>query len=251
VATVNGELAEAVSLVSYGNFFFRAHAKRDAVLSSGHSAFRYVKTTRFIYREYAWRIIPVDKEVATSPDAWFLWLKTHNVTTLQLAITIERRWVIRALSERGICIWRPTLHYAGDRRNGAVWNLTCKGSLERGARYRKELGVDIATDNLRYALDAATTFAGAEGMHEWQQRFVEAKSTLDLGPVAIPYHPDLLVRSADDAHRLAAASAKAWVFKGMGSWDDLKIPRAEYRKVTAALYDAVLDALAAAVNADT
>jgi hypothetical protein len=49
-------------------------------------------------------------------------------------------------------------------------------------------------------------------------------------------------------------ASQAWVFGGMGSWNDLGFPDAadndRYRAVTAGLYDAVLGAIAAAANVE-
>lgn len=69
----------------------------------------------------------------------------------------------------------------------------------------------------------------------------------------IPGHPDMLPPSYTyEARHLAAMAAQAWVFGGMGSWNDVSFENvataAEYEAVSRNLYDAVLIALEASAD---
>ena len=91
-----------------------------------------------------------------------------------------------------------------------------------------------------------------EGWPEW---FQEA---LDLGSAEhpeIPYHPEVLpARASDEQRRLAAVAFKAWVFGGMGSWNDKSVEgesAAESDRILSErLYAAILQALDAVANTD-
>jgi hypothetical protein len=65
---------------------------------------------------------------------------------------------------------------------------------------------------------------------------------------------DLLPAAYPAAARMLSATASAaWVFGGMGSWNDLSFQgplREQYERVSEDLYLAALDALVAATNAD-
>src|SRR5258708_16386767 len=73
-------------------------------------------------------------------------------------------------------------------------------------------------------------------------------------PIA-PYHPDVLPADGYSlsARQLMAASVAAFVFGGMGSWNDTGFAdremQARYERVTRQLYIAVMDGLVTAVNA--
>ena len=60
------------------------------------------------------------------------------------------------------------------------------------------------------------------------------------------------IATAGRAQQLAAMAARAWVFGGMGSWNDLgfelRAVEAEYDEVSRNLYAAVLLALLASAN---
>jgi hypothetical protein len=64
----------------------------------------------------------------------------------------------------------------------------------------------------------------------------------------------LPVDHPDSAKRLLAEALEAWVFGGMGSWNDVVLTgdtdRAKYDKLTSSLYAAVIDACVAAANAE-
>ena len=242
---MNGELAEGAALVSYGNAFLHSGVQPEISWST-HSAFRYVSVLRFIHRDRIWR-----RTVAERPEAWFSWLKLHGVVSLRLAITSTNGWVIRTSGTPRDCIWRSRLRYIGDRDDGRIWSLTYKGSAESGGGYREALRVLAASESLRSALDDMIRFTRSRQLLDWEPRFIDAQRTFTTGAPVIPYHPDLLMAPSDDALRLAAASAKAWVFDGAGSWNDVEqsgVPRREYREVTSRLYKAVLDGIASAVN---
>ena len=55
-----------------------------------------------------------------------------------------------------------------------------------------------------------------------------------------------------EARQLLATASHAWVFGGMGSWNDVALTDDErYKPVTAELFEAVLEAVVAATNAPT
>jgi hypothetical protein len=88
-------------------------------------------------------------------------------------------------------------------------------------------------------------------MESWPAWF---EGALEGGP-DIPYHPDLLPAGyTSEARQLAAMAVKAWVFGGMGSWNDVYFDdrqvAAEYAAISQNLYGALLRALLASVNSE-
>jgi hypothetical protein len=106
-----------------------------------------------------------------------------------------------------------------------------------------------ATAQLTIALRAAQDFAAWQAMDPWPSWFERALAVSD----DIPYHPDMLPSAyTREARHLAAMAAQAWVFGGMGSWNDVlfedKAAAAKYEQVSRNLYNAVLVALVASTN---
>jgi hypothetical protein len=111
-----------------------------------------------------------------------------------------------------------------------------------------------ADERLRMALEAATAFCQAAHLDYWGQWFAEAAVLRHSPEPAIPYHPDLLPaeRYTAEARRLLACACKAWVFGGMGTWNDLVFEEASLEercdRLTPELFEAVVTAIASAAN---
>ena len=126
-------------------------------------------------------------------------------------------------------------------------------------RYEGTPATDLAPQQLpladaRSALDAtlagARDFAKEAGLPEWAATLTEALETDNDRP---PFQPDLMSPDfPDDSRRLIAKASRAWVFGGMGSWNDLGFEsdatRAEHAEVSRLLFATLLQACVAAVN---
>jgi len=251
---MNGELAGAAALVDYGNAFLRDVSRDDLGEWQQHSAFRHVTSIGFYYRTDLFRIFPRRTLIAVSPCDWFSWLGQRGVTALRLVMGRDGGWTIRSRNHRFDASWGSKLRYRpGAHEDGRDWTLAYVGTKRHPPASRSELDVTSAAINLRSALDDAATFARSMNLYDWQQRFMEARSALESRAPSIPYYADMLLAPEADVQRLAAASTKAWVFGGMGSWNDVELARrrwrAEHRMLTARLYAAVVDGIAASANA--
>jgi hypothetical protein len=112
-----------------------------------------------------------------------------------------------------------------------------------------------ATYQLSALLHRVALFARAHKLDYWAEQFELAlKRATKSKPNLHPF-PDLLPsRHPDSAQRLLAMAMGAWVFGGMGSWNDVSGRHDEgaktYEALTSALYAAVIDACVAAANAE-
>jgi hypothetical protein len=106
------------------------------------------------------------------------------------------------------------------------------------------------------ALEDVEAFARGQRLDEWADWFADARRLGEAEDPQPPYHPDMLpaLGFAKPARQLLAMATRAWVFGGMGSWNDLAFAtreqEGEYNGVSAKLYSAVRGAFLAAVNAD-
>lgn len=98
-------------------------------------------------------------------------------------------------------------------------------------------------------LEAARSFAARE-FPSWTEWFERA-----LAATTPAFHPDLVSPAfPEPARRLAAMASHAWVFGGMGSWNDIGFEstavQSEHRDISRVLYVAIIQAVVAAVNCD-
>ena len=111
--------------------------------------------------------------------------------------------------------------------------------------------VSRVSAKLRGALEEIRDFARSEA-GDWVAWFDKALDCLKSDR-RIPYHADMLptVGYARDARRLLAAASQAWVFGGMGSWNDIgfdELQQSRYETCSERLYRAVIGACCAATN---
>ncbi|MDX6439374.1 MAG: hypothetical protein QOF45_1957 [Gaiellaceae bacterium] len=116
--------------------------------------------------------------------------------------------------------------------------------------------VDDAMDELRAVLGDAADFAVSDpGLRNFAKWLRDAVGLLDDPHPTAPYHPDMLpdVGYSLESRRLLAASTRAWVFGGLGSWNDVYLEDesigTEYERISSRLWQAVLGGLESAVNA--
>ncbi|MGQ0846732.1 MAG: hypothetical protein ACT4QF_21645 [Sporichthyaceae bacterium] len=153
-----------------------------------------------------------------------------------------------ATSQRKAELWQANWS-VGDRENQEQRIRTVLYDGRRISPLTAQVpALGAARAELVRSLQAAEAFAADEDLPTWRDWFHRALNMTG----AVPYHPDMVPSEyPDDARQVLAMAAQAWVFGGMGSWNDLGFPgeaRRRYLQVTRELYDAVLSALLASVN---
>ena len=83
--------------------------------------------------------------------------------------------------------------------------------------------------------------------------FASALKVLDTPELDVGYHKDLFPKDAlnRDAVSLLKAAMSAWVFGGMGSWNDMGFlgeMQNEYERVSDALFNSINEAIAIAAT---
>ncbi|WP_053202166.1 hypothetical protein [Jiangella muralis] len=142
----------------------------------------------------------------------------------------------------------------GDRNapDSRVWDLAATSGPAHGWQPAVP-AADAARSTLLAALDEIGRFAEDAGLGEWSEWFTRAQALLDDEEPVAPYHGDILPEQSPlQLRQLAAAAVQAWVFGGMGSWNDVwledQVARTSHERLSRALYDAILTALTAAAG---
>jgi hypothetical protein len=269
VVWVNGELAQMICLSSHGSSWLAQPTLSDPPpLDRVNSTFQFVGSLAFGLAGGR----AADEFQADTVTDWLRRLRDRGVARLWLDIPEAKpvtgrggpvdeqmlagfanagRWSLAATGGPSNEIWHATWtvgdRAAPDRR---IWSVRYEGAhADLVTPQRPDLL--RARSHLTEALQAAQDFATRQQMEAWPAWFQAALA----GDPEIPYHPDLLPAGyTTEAWQLAAMAVKAWVFGGMGSWNDVYLDdrqaEAEYEATSRNLYSALLRALLASVNSD-
>jgi hypothetical protein len=249
---VNGELAQLCALVSHGNAFLTGHAAEPLELFPANRTFDYVRSVHFVLDED-------DERDGTS--SWLEAVRARGCDRMSLAISRATPtfavafvgggdWHVHADGGSRPGAWYGSWHYDREFKK-QPWEvtyvpITCAGGHERTSMHD-------AWERLSAALDAAETFDRAADVG-FVESFVRARELLAALNPETRDARDLLpeVGYGLEARQLLAAGATAWVFGGMGWWNDFSSPDAainrEHEQVTQTLFAAVLDAVESAIN---
>ena len=239
---MNGPFAQLVCLATYGRRWLAApYAEWPPDPHLGNSTFRYVSSVRFRGGRL-WNDVPSWLEGLRDRGAKALWL---DVVTDRMPDGIgfangdAGTWALVAKTESGQERWHARWEHLQGARDGRTWSVEYTGTGSNVAVPVPAL--DVAEATLRAALDESETAARDLGETGWAEWFAQARDANG----AFRFHPDMVPPDfPDDRRRVAAMAEQAWVFGGMGSWNDA-IGDAP---VAHRLYGAILTAFAAAVN---
>ncbi len=166
------------------------------------------------------------------------------------------RWVIESISPDGSDFWEGR-EQIGDKRapDRRIWRVTY-GRLVKGRPTELSRPSDLGdlVSRMRAVLTEAEAFAAAQqDMDGFADCFRQARATLDGRPALSPYL-SLAPKGflAPEAEALLAAGQLAWVFGGMGSWNDFGFQdaqeQARYERLSNSLFAILNEALPAAAN---
>jgi hypothetical protein len=265
---VDAAVAQLAALVAQGNAALAGDAEAGARVEAG-STFRYVRAVRFERQEGS---PPVTTHAEDSAAGWFRQLAEWGVTALWLD---PRPLAVPTLAPHLLAAWtngsrvsivtegaEPRLRWIASRHvdrvpteaDERVWAVHCVGRPDI-ADLAPRPTIPEAAAALEALVRAARELARRMDETFWGGQLERALARLTDDDPATKHHDDVLPPSAElDRRRLFAAAVGAYVFGGMGTWNDIGPPpddeeaNAEYDRVTPALYAAVLDAVAAAVN---
>lgn len=260
-------LLRAVALTVVGN---AALSRRDVSAFAHSPLFRFSKEVEFV--------VPLGDEkyeqVAGDPLAWFAWLKARRCRGLRmhrapmeqkpgrLGHIEERmlvgfvgggpRWLIEAVGEGASDVWEG-YDRVGDRdEEGRLWLTAFVRIAETTPQDDADRDIAGAAADLGAALDDIIVLAGKFESEPFDGLFKQAKAVLgSASPMDSPSDFEGLADLSEDARRLLAAAQTAWVFGGMGSWNDTGPDNAlmpEYERTSEALFQAITRAMPAIAN---
>jgi hypothetical protein len=264
-------IAQMVALTCFGNGAISG--KSVSTFFSGNSTCQFCESVRFTAGGKDANGAACSVTVAESPDQWIAGLAGRGIRGLKLRqeprgnhpirdyqsagfVGGGKIWKLEALrrdgaSEFWLSKWEVGDRNAPDRR---IWNVTYGlaqiGKTEPLALRPEQ---DIA-DDLRSSLSEIKEFSRRHANGAFIDYFDRGSNALDNPAADLGYHKDLFPPGSLSApsQSLLQCAQCAWVFGGMGSWNDQGFQgdlESEFERVSVRLFDLLNEAIAAAASA--
>ncbi len=265
---MNGEIAQLIGLVTFGNAFLSG--QWSGFFDPSSTLFKFNEHVRFVDLQKATSGL-LEQPYADTPSDWYRALQSDKCAGMRLsqqstinphmpdrhavAFVGGGQWQIECVLPRGSDFWAARWEI-GDRDHPQqrIWRVTY-GRLAQGQQtplIARESCEEQAR-SLAAVLHEAKAFAMA---HEDVAHFAEIFDR-GLDVLKASAAPDLHDLAPKDvlpvgAAKLLSAAQGSWVFGGMGSWNDVGFVGSrqdDYDRISEALFQNINVSLAAAANA--
>jgi hypothetical protein len=267
---MQGPLAQMVALTCYGN----AAIQREVVpqFFPNHSTCQFCEVVSFVTVGEPGSGQAQSFPFADSPDTWISGLSKRAIVGLKLHQRAQnhpnisdrnssgfvgggRLWRIEAMrndssSEYWLSKWEVGNKNSPDRR---IWRVTyglCELTKTVPLTLRP---LDAIVADLRSALTEIRSFSDSNDCGHFTNCFTDALRALDEPQADIGYHKDLFPPGtlSATAQSILKSAMSAWVFGGMGSWNDMGFKdetEVEYERISDRLFDLLNEAVEAATT---
>lgn len=267
---MQGTIAQLLSLAAYGNKYLSGLP--DDNYYPGNSIFMFCKFVKFIDVQKSgekW----IEQEFADDPQEWFETLKDAGVIQIRVRYISTNdeeisdrmsaafvggggRWLLEAVKPNASDFWEADW-VVGDREDPdqKIWHVKY-GRILRDSNQPEQpsLPVEEVKKRLKNALIKISEFAHSNDYVYFGECFDRGISALSDSPAdienAYKIFPDNY--AAPQYHQLINACQSAWVFGGMGSWNDIVFGDGElqdcYEELSDELFSLVNLALVVASN---
>jgi len=161
-------------------------------------------------------------------------------------------WAVQVESPGYSGLWIPRWKHEGGVKR--AWKVYVNGFTVSHPAHQSPPELTAIAKSLREGLDGALDFSSRAKLDFFPDDFSQALALLSSPSPEIPHHPDLLPSLGYSvlARQIIASAARAWVFGGMMSFNDLGFkPFAldeEYKVLLPRLYETVVNSLLSAAN---
>jgi hypothetical protein len=267
---VNGPIAQIVALTCYGNAFLISRDVPEFFPSN--STCQFCDRISFVAQRKGLLGRFRATENFDSPDEWIAALPVRRVKGIRLdcrprnAPTLSdrmsagfvgggRRWAMELMCGNGQSeFWADDWHVwnqnAPDRR---IWRVTYSeiGAGETHPYTGRPL--DEVMKDLHACLTDILRFSERQSSGGFTECFSNALIALEDPGADVGYHKDIAPPGllTDAAKSMLKASMSAWVFGGMGSWNDMGFDgdvQAEYEAVSERAFSIINEAIATAAT---
>ena len=270
---MQGTVAQVVSLVTYGNQYLSNGG--DSLVSDfypSNSTFKFCKMVSFIdLVQDKKKCVPIP--YSNDPITWFSHLAKEKYKTLRISYFKSGRtdvpdrmlagfvggggkWLIEAIGPQGSDFWEANWIVGNkDDPDKKVWLVAYRRvAASESTRSFSALDPAALKATLKRNLGAILGFCRKNKIEAFPKFFETALLSLDSdSPLDGVGYPGIVPKHALslDARQLLGAAQAAWVFGGMGSWNDLGFTGEEktiYDGLSEELYLLIINAILYATN---
>ncbi len=264
---MNGEWAQLIALVAHGNYFL-THPEISKMDLSANSTFQYVNEVTFV--RYKSTLDPKGVKVAGNVADWLDILRERKVTRLwNIGFSWDRSDMAEHIAvafasgvpiaiqvdlPEGYELWYPLWKTGGKPQK--PWFVEYRGLVFSYSHAANQMSMEDVKVRLHNAIITTEQFSRRleVNLDGWADTFTSALTLLNSENPIAPYHPDMLPNTGFslEARQILCAAARAYVFGGMGSWNDLGFTQPEvqkeYQEISKTLYMAVKMSILMASN---
>lgn len=268
---MNGPIAQIVALTCHGNAFLQRNDVRTFFPDNSTCAF--CDRVNFVTLSKSVLGKAKEKEVAKTPQEWFAVLRSTGAIGIRILRQPQHdrqfpdrmlagyvggggTWYMEVLrpkhrSDFWVARWEVWNREAPDQR---IWRVTYARVSNGPSADARKADLQRTVSSLADALRRIHAFSAKHDCGQFAFRFGEALDTLEsAGEHLHGYHQDLAPSGfvSELARTLLDACQGAWVFGGMGSWNDVGFggyEHAEYEQRSEELFENLNKAIAVGAN---
>ena len=266
---MTGILAQIIAITSFGNDYLK-NGKLNAFYPQ-NSTFQHCNFVDF--REMTKKDgTSTEKEttVSKNPIKWFDYLKSKSCKKLRLFYQTDEEndhmmagfvggggnWLIETIYSNHSDLWMSRWSH-NPKLTEKPWQVTYGKAIENCPIINQQFDIIETRKNLKSSLEKIADFAYKETTENWGKIFDRARETLESkNPGSNFYHNDLICWTNYDLQnrQLLMAANKAFVFGGMGSWNDMGFENNDtyerYNQLSTELYQSMMESITCAINKD-
>lgn len=270
---MTGILAQMIALTAYGNDYL-INGKIPIDFDTVNTTFQFCNKVNFSEFEKVGFFSKKEKIISKRPTEWFKYLKTDGCKHLRLYFEYSKdqsfskdhklaglvggggTWLIEAIYDNYSNYWRNKWEVTNQNATDSkIWTVNYGMIVKKQHTSNLQIDNQSIKDKLRQTLIEIANFAFKQNLQSWGELFDRAKTILDSSvPEENYYHKDLipLDNYSLTAKQILFSAGSAWVFGGMGSWNDLGFDSKEdndtYDRLSEQLYSNINEAIIAGTN---
>lgn len=273
---MKGSIAQIVALTVHGNLILQnGLASGSDEFQRQNSTFRFCEFVNFIDGP-AENLPHTEALYAADPQHWFERLKGEGVRGFRIsyAPSVEPnvpdrrlagfvggggKWAIETRKLSSWDFWIPRWQIGKrDRKDNRIWRVSYLRVPGRMTLPKEDPDdLEQLKLELKQCLQQIAQFSRSQTLEGFAEAFESGVARLESpDPLADAYHTDIVPPGflSLAANQLLSSAQAAWVFGGMGSWNDLGFEgetQARYDHLSEELYRLLNGAIAAAANSST
>jgi hypothetical protein len=267
---LQGTIAQAAALAIFGNDILRGYSRENFWPAS--TVFKFCKAVRFVVLSGE-ATTPTESPFAEDPMQWIARLRDEGTSSLRLHAVAHDdprmsdrmsvgfvegggRWLIETQQAQASDLWQARWQVVNkDDPDQKIWDAAYY-RIDQGRPHipLQTKSLTALRQDLMTVLSGIEAFAARHKLEHFAGAFRKATGLLSSDhPLAETYHSDLAPTAAMslEAKQLLGAVQAAWVFGGMGTWNDLGFDGDDQREndaLSGELFLLLNQALCSAIN---